>query len=249
MDKKIYNAIVIKKKKVSASSYFMEFDCGRSVEVKAGQFISIYCRELTLRRPFSVFSNINGNIGILFKERGKGTQYLKSLNPEDNADITGPFGNAFDIANKKSLLIGAGIGAAPISFLKTKLDEKGAENLFAAGFLNKNEIIKEVNAGRIYTDDGSFGDKGSVLDYLEVLIKDYKPEIIYACGPRIVLKKTAEAGMKYGIETQVSMENMMACSIGVCRGCVIDIKRNGNILNAAVCKDGPVFRGSKVVWQ
>ncbi len=247
--KKIYKAKVETIEKVSASSYFIEIDCSVPVEVKAGQFISIYCEGLTLRRPFSVYSNNNGKIGVLFKERGKGTKYIKSLKPGDSIDIMGPVGNGFDIQNKKSLLIGAGIGVAPVSFLKSKLDKQNIENLFIAGFLNKEEIIKGMQIDKICTDDGSFGEKGSVLNYLEQIIQTYKPQIIYACGPLIVLKTVAQLGENYGIETQVAMEKVMACGIGVCRGCVIDVIKNGKIVNATVCKDGPVFKGSEVVWK
>lgn len=247
--KKIYKATVSEINKVSQSSWYIEFNCSTPISVEAGQFISIYCDGLTLRRPFSVFSNDNGNIGILFKERGKGTQYIKSLKKGDSADLIGPLGNSFKIKNKKALLIGAGIGVAPISYLKSKLDQLGTENLFAAGFLNKNEIPCNIKADKIYTDDGSAGEKGSIINYIKNLIIEYKPEIIYACGPHIVLKNTAEEGEKYEIETQVAMEKVMACGIGVCRGCVIDIKKDGKIVNATVCKDGPVFKGNEVVWQ
>lgn len=247
--KKIYKAKVNKIEKVSSSSYFIEIECENPVFVEAGQFISIYCNGLTLRRPFSVYSNNDGKIGILFKERGKGTKYIKSLKVGDDIDIAGPFGNSFDIKNKKALLIGAGIGAAPISYLKTKLDNKNIENCFIAGFLNKDEIPQGMLIDKICTDDGSFGEKGSVLNYIGVIINEYKPEVIYACGPHIVLKIISELGEKYGIETQVAMEKVMACGIGVCRGCVIDIKKNGKIINATVCKDGPVFKGEEVVWE
>ena len=247
--KKIYKAKVNRIERVSASSHFIEIECEIPVKVEAGQFISIYCDGLTLRRPFSVYSNNNGRIGVLFKERGKGTQYIKSLKVGDFIDIAGPFGNTFDIQNKKALLIGAGIGAAPMSYLKEKLDEQGIENYYAAGFLTKEEVPAGMKIDKVCTDDGSFGEKGSVLNYLGVLINEYKPEVIYACGPHIVLKIVAEQGEKYGIETQVAMEKVMACGIGVCRGCVIDIKKDGKIVNATVCKDGPVFKGSEVVWE
>ena len=248
-NKKIYKAKVEIIEKVSTSSYFIEINCGIPVEVKAGQFISIYCDGLTLRRPFSVYSNNNGKIGVLFKERGKGTAYIKSLKSGDCIDIMGPVGNGFDIQNKKSLLIGAGIGVAPISFLKNKLEQKNIENIFIAGFLNQKEIIKGMQIDKICTDDGSFGERGSVLNYIEQIIQEYNPQIIYTCGPLVVLKAVAQFGEKYEIETQVAMEKVMACGIGVCRGCVIDIIKNGKTVNATVCKDGPVFKGSEVVWQ
>jgi dihydroorotate dehydrogenase electron transfer subunit len=247
--KKIHKAKVSKIEQVSKSSYLIEIECENKVEISAGQFISIYCDGLTLRRPFSVFSNDNGKIGVLFKLRGKGTNYIKSLKVGDFIDVVAPLGNCFNIQNKKSLLVGAGIGVAPISFLKTKLDSKSIENMFVCGFLNKDEVTNGVKIDKIYTDDGSIGEKGSVLNYLEDLIQEYKPEIIYSCGPLIVLKTVAKLGEKYNIETQIAMEKVMACGIGVCRGCVIDIKKDGKIQNATVCKDGPVFSGSEVVWE
>lgn len=249
MNKKIYKAKVSKIERVSNSSHFIEIECQTPVDVKAGQFISIYCDGLTLRRPFSVYSNNDGKIGVLFKERGKGTQYIKSLKVGDFIDVAGPFGNTFNITNKKALLIGAGIGCAPISYLKGKLNEQGIENFFACGFLNKGEVPSGMNIDMICTDDGSLGEKGSVLNYIGILINEYKPEVIYACGPHIVLKTVAQLGETYGIETQVAMEKVMACGIGVCRGCVIDIKKDGKIINATVCKDGPVFKGEEVVWE
>ncbi len=247
--KKIYKAKVSRIEKVSSLSHLIEIELPFEIDIKAGQFISIYCSGLTLRRPFSVYSHAKNKIGILFKERGEGTKYIKSLKPGDDIDIIGPLGNGFDIKNKKALLIGAGIGVAPMAFLKTKLDEKGIENLFACGFLNKNEIPQIINLDKIYTDDGSKGEKGSILNYLGLLINEYNPEIIYACGPLIVLKTVAQVAQQYNIETQVAMEKVMACGIGVCRGCVIDIKKDGKTINATVCKDGPVFSGSEVVWQ
>ena len=247
--KKIYKAKVSNFEQLAKSSYFIEIETDNPINAKAGQFISVYCEGLTLRRPFSVFSNNNGKIGILFKEKGKGTKYIKSLKKGDLIDVTGPLGNGFEIMEKRSLLIGAGIGTAPVSFLKTKLDEKGIENIFAAGFLNKDEIPYDMKIDKIYTDDGSEGEKGSILNYLGILINEYKPEIIYTCGPFIVLKTVVQFGEMYGIETQVAMEKVMACAIGVCRGCVIDVKQNGRIVNKTVCKDGPVFNGSEVVWQ
>ncbi len=246
--KKIFEAVVDKVEKVSRSAYLIETDLKEEVDVKAGQFVSIYCDGLTLRRPFSVYSCKASKIGILFKEKGKGTKYIKSLKKGDLVNITGPFGNGFTLENKKALSVGAGIGYAPVAFLKSKSDECGIENMLLCGFPNKNEIPDLVKADVICTDDGSYGIKGSVLDAAENILKDYKPQIIYACGPLIVLKKLVQTAQKYDIPVQVAMEKEMACSIGVCRGCVIRVKHDGNIVNKTVCKDGPVFWGSEVVW-
>lgn len=247
--KKIYKAETEICEKVSKNTYYIEFGCEFPVYVKPGQFISIYCDGLTFRRPFSVYSNTDGKIGVLFKERGKGTEYIKSLKKGDIADIAGPFGNGFEIKNKKSLLIGAGIGVAPVAFLKSKLDKEKIENKFLTGYLTKDEIYPDINSDEIYTDDGSFGTKGFVVSKLNEKINEFKPEIIYVCGPFPVLKTVAQKANEYNIEAQIAMEKVMACGIGVCRGCVIKTYKNGEIVNSSVCKDGPVFDSKSIVWE
>ena len=247
--KKNNKGIVTKIDKVSGSSYYIEFETAYDFVSKPGQYVSILCDNLTLRRPFSISYNKDNAIGVLFKEKGEGTRYIKGLSVGDSIDFIGPLGNGFDILNKKSLLIGAGIGIAPIFYLKDKMEKEGIENLIVGAFLNKDEAPSCVNCDRIVTNDGSLGACGSVLDYLESYILEYKPEVIYSCGPSIVLKKVAELAQKYSIKSQIAMEKVMACGIGVCRGCVIKISRNGLVQNATICKDGPVFAGEEVVWE
>ena len=206
----------------------------------AGQFISILCPNTTLRRPFSIANFENQIITILFKLKGDGTNYLSSLNKNDEIDFIAPLGNYFDIKNKKALLVGAGIGIAPMLFLKQTLNKKNIENYLITGFKSEDEIIKG-------SDETVVG--GSVIDNLEKIIQDKKTEIIYSCGPIPVLKKISEISNKYNIPSQIAMEKIMACSIGVCRGCVINIRKNNEIINASVCKDGPIFEGREVIWD
>ena len=151
-----------------------------------------------------------------------------------------PLGNGFKIANKKSLLIGAGIGIAPMLFLKESLNNRNIENYLITGFKNENEKIEGSDRTVI---------SGSVLDYVEELIDDFKPEVIYSCGPEIVLRLVAQIGLDKNIETQIALEHVMACAIGVCRGCVIDVIDGETIKKASICKDGPVFEGDKILWQ
>ena len=207
--------------------------------IKSGQFISILSPTKTLRRPFSAMGFKDGVLSVLFKVKGDATKYLSSLKVDDNIDFIAPLGNGFDIQKKKSLLIGAGIGIAPMLFLKYELDKKNIDNYLISGFKEKAEVIEG-------SDETVVG--GSVLDNIETLIKKFKPEVIYSCGPSIVLKLVSELGLKHNIDTQIALERVMACSIGVCRGCVIKLNKDNQIVNASVCKDGPVFKGSEVVW-
>lgn len=191
----------------------------------------------------------DNTISILFKKKGDGTTYISNLKPGNEIDFIGPMGNGFNIENKKSLLISAGVGSAPIFYLHKKMKKLGIENFFASGFVSKQEIPSNLEFDMITTDDGSVGSKGSIVNYVEKIISSYNPEKIYCCGPEIVLKLISQIGENHSIPTEVAMEKVMACSIGVCKGCVIKIKKEGKIQNATVCHDGPVFNGGDVVWQ
>ena len=213
---------------------------------KPGQFISIQCADYTLRRPFSIMTVQDDEITILFKLKGKGTKYISQLSIGDKINFSGPFGNGFNIERKKSLLIAAGVGIAPVYFLKKELDILNIENKLIAGFTTQKAIPQNLNIDLISTDDGSYGNTGSIIRYIAEEIKNFTPEKIYACGPAVVLKNICETAENLKTETEIAMEKEMACSIGVCRGCVIELK-NGQ--NASVCKDGPVFKGSTIKWQ
>lgn len=209
-----------------------------------GKFISVLCPNKTLRRPFSIcgFNAFEDGfiIKILFKLKGEGTNYLKSLEKDDVIDFIAPLGNGFNISNKKSLLVGAGIGIAPMLFLKDELNKRNIENYLISGFKSVDEVIQG-------SDENVIG--GSVLDNIENIIEENNIEIIYSCGPQIVLQKLSEIANKHNIESQLALEKVMACGIGVCRGCVIKIKRNNEIKTVSICKDGPVFLGSELLWQ
>lgn len=243
--KKIHKGRVKEIKQAAADLYYIKISA-ENFSAKAGQFVSILCDNCTLRRPFSVMNCENGVITILFKLKGKGTEYIKNLKIGDSVDFSGPFGNGFTIVPKRALIVGAGVGIAPVYFLKNELEKNRIESRLIGGFLNKTAIPEEIKLDMISTDDGSLGKKGSIINFIRDEIKNYAPYVIYACGPAIVLQKICEIAASYGIATQVAMEKEMACSIGVCRGCAIELKNGKNV---AVCKDGPVFNGEDIKWQ
>lgn len=238
---KDYKGIIKSVKKVSSDVYELLITSDIK-NAKSGQFISILCPNTTLRRPFSIagFTPETKTLKILIKLKGEGTKYLKTLKENDEISFLGALGNGFNIETKKSLLVGAGIGIAPMLFLKEELNKKNIENYLITGFKTEEEVIKG-------SDETIIG--GSVLDNLDKIIQEKNIEIIYSCGPHIVLKLVSKLAQKYNIEAQIAMEKTMACSIGVCRGCVIKLNKQGTIENASVCKDGPVFLGSEVIWE
>lgn len=246
--KRNHTGIIKEIKEINKNVYSIKLFSKTLENIMPGEYISILCEGLTLRRPFSIADFANNTITVLIKKRGKGTQYLSSLKKDDKVEFSAPLGNTFKIENKKTLLIGAGIGVAPLIYLNKKLKEVGAQTYFAAGFLGVNEII-ETNLDFISTDDGSNGNKGSICDYLEKIITEVKPEKIVSCAPHPVLKFISEIAQKHNLECEVCMEKVMACGIGVCRGCVVKVKKGEEIINKTVCKDGPVFDGKEVLWE
>ncbi len=235
-------------KEINRDIYCVKIFVPKLKDIQPGQYISILCKGLTFRRPFSVADFENNTITILIKKRGKGTELITNLKSEDTLELSAPLGNKFSIENKKTLLVGAGIGVAPLIYLNKKLKNLGSKTFFAAGFQSKSDIIEIVPYDFISTDDGTNKNIGSICDYLEEIIKDFLPDKIVSCAPRPVLKIVAETAEKYDIQCDVCMEKVMACGIGVCRGCAIKIKQGDEIVNKTVCKDGPVFNGMEVIW-
>lgn len=211
-------------------------------DILPGQFVSILIPNKTLRRPFSVADFTKGVITVFFKVKGDGTNYLKSLKTGDIIDYLAPLGNTFSFAasGEKALLIGAGIGIAPMLYLNKTLLQNGAETFLISGFRNEEEVIEG-------SDRTIIG--GSVLDNIQEVIDEFKPEIIYSCGPKIVLQMVCDIAKRNGIKAEIAMEKVMACGIGVCRGCVIKLNSEEGVKNASVCADGPVFNGAEVIWE
>ena len=235
--------------RVANEMFLIKIKTAPDFSSKPGQFISILCDGHTMRRPFSIMDFENGEISVLFKKKGDGTAFISALKVGDTVDFIGAMGNGFSLNNDRILLVGAGVGVAPVYYLKKYL--KDGVRLIA-GFQNSGEIpaCLKNEIDFISTDDGSgeVQGKGSIVDYLEEQISRYQPDRICVCGPHIVLKLTSEIAKAHDIPCEVAMEKTMACSIGVCRGCVITLNKNGKLENASVCKDGPVFWGEEVVW-
>ncbi len=238
---KNYKGYVENIEKISSNVYKLEIVSDLNC-VHSGQFVSILIPNKTFHRPFSVsdFDADNKIFTILFKLKGDGTKYLSELKINDKVEFLAPLGNKFNLINKNSLLVGAGIGIAPMLFLKKELNQKNIKNYLISGFKSKDEVIKG-------SDETVIG--GSVLDNIDKIVKDKNIELIYSCGPKIVLKGICDIAKANNIDCFIAMEKLMACSIGVCRGCAIKLRKNNEIIRASVCKDGASLRGEEVVWE
>jgi dihydroorotate dehydrogenase electron transfer subunit len=236
-------------------------------DAKPGQFVEIGVpqgREFLLRRPFSIHQASRkggwaGTLEIAFTTVGPGTRWLTEIEAHDFLDVVGPLGRPFPYpAQPKScLLVGGGYGAAPLYFLAQELRARGKRVDMIIGARDQERVFKAVEAKRlsvqvaITTEDGSLGERGKVTDVLPGMITRCETEVVYACGPNPMLRAVAEYCAEQGLATQVALEELMACGIGVCWTCVVPVvRRDGSGWDyLRSCVDGPVFSGARVWWE
>jgi len=233
-----------------------------------GQFVNIKCSSEgslhpLLRRPFSIH-DVEQQFkvfSILYTIKGIGTKYLSLLSSGDLVDFVGPLGNGIKISGgekKDYLLIGGGIGIAPLFYLAKYLVEKKQNVFFAAGFKNNSYLFFEkwLLSLKIYyeifSEDGSHGEKGMVSNMVSQRIDDFKNYEIFCCGPLEMYKALQSIFLINEIKAYALFEEIMACGVGVCKGCVIKVKNNENKNGfdyKTVCKDGPLFNLMEVIIE
>jgi dihydroorotate dehydrogenase electron transfer subunit len=208
-------------------------------KVQPGQFVNIRCGEGSahiLRRPFSVYrvhkrGGWASTIEIVFDIRGAGTEYLSHLRPHMMVDLVGPLGRGFALPQGRAhcLLVGGGIGAAPLFFLADDLRNDGHRVDVVLGarsnrmLLNPIEVRRLASVARVVTEDGSTGEQGRVTDVLEETIERCETEIIYTCGPHPMLEAVTRIGVNHKLPVQVAVEELMGCGYGVCMTCVMPL--------------------------
>jgi len=233
-----------------------------------GQFLHIRTaehKEPLLRRPMSIhgYSSADSRIEILYQVVGRGTEILKRKKRGTSIDLIGPLGSGFKItSNAFCQLVGGGMGSAPLKSLAEELKKRDNSLKILIGAANSDllppvsdleSLLGKEDELLISTDDGSRGHHGFVTDLLCVSDSlKHRENFIFACGPEVMLKKTADFAEDQGISCQVSLERRMACGSGVCLSCVLGIEDDehdeGNCL-ARVCTEGPVFDSQEVEWD
>lgn len=225
-------------------------------EALPGQFVQVQVNSsftTFLRRPISInFIDKNTNeLWLLIQEVGEGTKAIAKHNPGDILNVLFPLGNSFtlpDSTNEKLLLIGGGVGTAPMLFLGAYLKEKGFDPVFLLGARSKKDLTQLENfrqLGEIYitTEDGTKGERGYVTNHSVLHHTNF--DKIYTCGPRPMMSAVASYASSHSISCEVSLENLMACGFGTCLCCVEDTT-DGHV---CVCTEGPVFNINKLKWQ
>lgn len=209
-----------------------------------------------LKRPISVSKVLADTIEFTVKVVGQGTELLLNKEEGDSIEVLGPVGNGFflDEITDKSVIVGGGIGISPVKELARYLKEENSLNLpVVLGFRDKpfdmidfKTISDDIE---IATESGIEGHKGYVTYLLEEKLKTSTIDQVLVCGPHLMLKAVKELCDKFDVKTQLLMEERMACGIGACLVCTCAIKEGQEIKNKRVCKDGPVFYGSEVVFD
>jgi dihydroorotate dehydrogenase electron transfer subunit len=250
--------LILDNKEIASDYFLMELASPEIAQNSSpGQFLHIKCsrnHNPLLRRPFSIHRVIDEKcIEILYKVVGKGTLCLSKRKKGEKIDCIGPLGNGFKLKNMQTaIVVAGGIGIAPLIFLAEKLAK--SKIISFLGAKTKNEILctkdfKSLGAKvNIATEDGSLGYKGMVSDLLKDKLSSivhHISSIIYACGPKEMLKEIAFLSKEHKIPCQVSFEQFMGCGIGICNSCVIRTKQGYR----RVCKDGPVFNTEEIDWE
>jgi len=215
-------------------------------KAKPGQFLMLWIPSVD-EIPLSILdTDEKGIVSVAVKKVGEATQALHNKKVGDFIGLRGPFGNSFTLREGKILMVGGGIGMAPLSFLAKKLAPKASKLTLVVGAKAREELLfmeklkkfcKEENL-LATTDDGSYGFKGLASELSESILTKEKYDAIYACGPEQMIRKVFETAEKAGISMEASLERLMRCAIGLCGSCVIGKYR--------VCRDGPVFDGNQL---
>ena len=213
-----------------------------------GQFVNLELPGKFLRRPISVCDWGEGALTLLVKEAGEGTKELVRLPAGTKLNTLSGLGNGFDLATapEGAVLVGGGIGIAPLYGLAKRMLAAGRRVPAVLGFRSKEDAfyLEEFAAlgaeVRTASEDGSLGTRGFVTDVLKEL-PDCR--FVCACGPTAMLK--AVHGLPQLTGGQFSFEARMACGFGACVGCTIQTKKGLR----RVCKDGPIFHKEDIVWQ
>lgn len=239
---------IISNERVAQKTWRMVLKGNTSRFITPGQFANIALAGKYLRRPISVCDYDKDTLMLLYDVVGDGTAQMSEMKSGEDLNILTGLGNGFniDIECTRPVLIGGGIGVAPLLNLAKALREAGREPEVVLGFNTAADVVLEKELQElgfrtiVTTADGSYGIKGFVTDALrdESMIYDY----FYACGPLPMMRALCN---ELPIEGQLSLDERMACGFGICMCCSLET-RNGA---KRICKDGPVFYKDELIWK
>lgn len=221
---------------------------GSNLTILPGQFLMIWIPGVD-EIPMSISLWKQPVVGVTVLPIGEATESLCSLKPNDWIGIRGPFGSSFTLDSQKSLVVGGGVGMAPLRPLVNTLLEKDTEVTVLIGSKTKHELLffeeflrnKKSNLKvLVSTDDGSEGFKGLATDAAKEILDKNDFDSVYTCGPELMMRGLYEMVKDRKILFQASLERFMKCGCGICGTCSLD--PTGSL----VCVDGPVYTGDRL---
>ena len=243
---------VVEAVRLNAFAYSFTLEAEGMTPEGPDQFVHVKCgHSRLLRRPISICDWEENLLRIVFEVRGEGTEWLSRRKAGDRLDVLGPLGRGFRMDREgRYLLVGGGIGVPPmLGCAKWTAGRSTAVLGFRSAdraMLSK-DFQKSCKEIFLCSDDGSIGRHGFVdAQVRDILEKDKDFTEVLACGPKPMLKNVAAVAAGFGVPCQVSMEERMACGVGACLGCAIQMA-DGTMQH--VCKDGPVFDAGEVDWN
>ena len=236
---------ITENEKIAQKVYKMRLS-GDTSDIKgAGQFVNIKLDGRFLRRPISVCDYDEGELLIIYKVVGKGTEQMSGMKPGEKLDLLTGLGNGYDLTVKteKPVLIGGGVGIPPLYKLAKLLKKEGKRVTVILGFNSEKEIFfedefkKVAHRVLVATADGSYGIKGFVTDAMADVDYDY----FFTCGPEPMFRAIERAVNTSG---QFSFEERMGCGFGACMGCTCKTLTG----NKRICREGPVLFREEIIW-
>lgn len=253
--KKEYNATIAERKMLNADTAYITVNCPEiASRAVPGQFVSISCSAF-LKRPFGIASvdKSAGTFCIGVKIVGKGTAEIAAFGAGTTVSVLGPLGNGFKIEKgTKYILVSGGTGVFPVNFAHEYMEQNGIEHVVVQGFRDESQVIMNDPSFILTTDAGDAGIKGNCCDGMESLAAEVKDSAQVLCvGPLPMMKAVGKWAAENGLKCFVSMEQRMACGIGICLVCICKIRaeqEGREFDHKRCCKDGPVFDYEEVIW-
>lgn len=240
MKTKEFTGTLLETKELAKNIYILSFQINTNFDFIPGQFLMIDVGK-NLRRPFAIFDfkPKTKTLSILVKQIGSGTIKLINTAISTSLNILAPLGNGYNLDTENPILLAGGIGLASIYPLIKHFEKQNRPFTTVLGYKTKNEIpnLKEIKDAIIYTEDGTYGEKGFPTNYLKELTQNTpdNKQVVYTCGPHALIEALQAYAKYYNIFA--SLEEKMACGVGACLSCVVKTKDGLQ----RVCKDGPVF--------
>lgn len=238
------NLKVIQNELVAKDIYKMVLEGDTSAILQAGQFVELQLPGHYLRRPISVSDFDDKTVTLLYKVVGSGTKDMSYYQPGSMINTLTGLGNGFFKKDcKKPLLIGGGIGIAPMFKLAMDYNQKGIQPTIVYAAASSKDLacideLSKIGTLLLCTDDGSIGFHGNCVELLKQVALDF--DYYYACGPLPMLK----ALQQLPFPGCLSLEARMGCGFGACMGCSIQTTNGPR----CICKDGPVFKSEEVIF-